>query len=462
MNQAPRPRATAQAAARAAAPVGLTLAAALDAAVTLLREERLAEADLAFAELLRHWPDQPDAQHFQGVLRHVQGRSDEGIALIRGAAARLPGEPGPWNNLGNVLVERGRLDEATEAYRQAIAAGPRHGAAADAHNNLGTLHRRAGRWAEAEASCRAAIEVRPDFGDAWYNLSLALMGQGRIAEGLRANSRAIALWPRHLQARERVATALVLLGEREQAAQLYREWLAEEPDNPVVQHQLAACLGQAAPERASDAYVEQVFDGFARSFDAKLAALEYRAPELVADAIARHLGPPQGRLAVADAGCGTGLLGPRVRPWAAYLAGCDLSVGMLQQARPRGVYDVLHKAELVYYLRTQPAKFDVVLSADTLCYFGPLGEAMAAVAVALRPGGLAAYTLEALPDDAAEPLRLNPTGRYAHSRAHAVAACVAAGLQVAEQSPVALRMEAGHPVAGWLIVARQPGGQEAA
>jgi predicted TPR repeat methyltransferase len=300
--------------------------------------------------VLARWPGQPDALHFLGILRHAQGRSDEGIALIRRALAAVPTEPGPWNNLGNVLVECQRLDEAAEAYRASIAVAKGRPASADAMNNLGTVLRQRLDWAGAERAYRDALALRPDFVDAWYNLSLVLMHLGRIPEGLIANSKAIALAPREVQARDQVIRALLLLGEREQAAVLYREWLAEEPDNPVVQHQLAACLGQATPGRASDAYVEQVFDSFARSFDAKLEKLHYRAPGLVADALQRAAGAPAAALDIVDAGCGTGLCGPLVRPWAKSLAGCDLSVGMLRQARPRGVYDRLHKAELVHYL----------------------------------------------------------------------------------------------------------------
>ena len=207
------------------------------------------------------------------------------MALIRRALALAPAHAGAWNNLGNVLLAAGRSDEATQAYERGAQAAPDGTDAALALNNLGTLYRRLGRVSDAEAACRRAIAVRPDFGDAWYNLSLALMAQGKMHEGLLANSRAIALWPHHLQARDQVIRALLLLGERERAAQLYREWLAEEPDNPVAQHQLAACLGEAPPERASDAYVRKVFDSFAASFDAKLEKLHYRAPELVAQAL---------------------------------------------------------------------------------------------------------------------------------------------------------------------------------
>jgi predicted TPR repeat methyltransferase len=434
------------------APAGQLLAQAVE----LLRAERIEEAESALDAVLRAQPGQPDALHFLGVLRHTQGRTDEAVALIRRALAQFPDNAGAWNNLGNVLLSAGRIDEATEAYERGVQAAPGQPDTALALNNLGTVYRRLGRPVDAEAACRRAIEVQPDFGDAWYNLSQALLAQGRVHDGVLANSRAIALWPRHLQARDQVIRALLLLGERERAAQLYREWLAEEPDNPVVVHQLAACLGGQQPERASDAYVEKVFDSFAASFDAKLEKLHYRAPELVAQALRSVAGEPRGSLHVADAGCGTGLCGPLVKPWATRLAGCDLSVGMLRRARERRVYDVLHKAELVHYLDTQPDTFDAVISADTLCYFGALGAPLSAARRALRQGGWLVFTVEALPPGANEAHRLQPNGRYAHAPEYVRSTLAEAGLELLELRAETLRSEAGLPVAGWLVTARRP------
>jgi predicted TPR repeat methyltransferase len=425
---------------------------ALQAAVQLLRDEQLDAADRAFVEILRRWPGDADALHFQGILRHTQGRSDEGIALIRQAIAAMPAQAGPWNNLGNVLVECQRLDDALQAYEASAAIAKDRPESADAWNNIGTLHRKRHEWAAAEQACRRAVELRPDFGDAWYNLSLALMGQERIHEGLIANSKAIALWPRHLQGRDQVIRALLLLGQRTQAAELYRDWLAEEPDNPVVQHQLAACLGREAPARASDAYVETVFDSFARSFDVKLEALHYQAPQLVAQALRAVLPAPAAQFDVADLGCGTGLVGPLVKPWARRLAGCDLSVGMLRKARERGVYDVLHKAELVHYLETQPAAFDVLACADTLCYLGPLEAFFRTCATSLRATGCLALTVEALACESVEAFRLNPNGRYAHRADYLRSASGAVGLTLMDLVEVTLRHEAGRPVAGLLAV----------
>lgn len=449
-----RPRPSGVAA--AVASQGLSLPDALQAAIGALRAEDLERADTLFEAVLAHWPEQPDALHFMGVLRHAQGRRDEAVALIQRAIVAMPGEPGPWNNLGNVLVGAQRFDEAATAYERSAALAGEQPAACDALNNLGTIHRKQGRLEAAEAACRHAVALRPDFADAWYNLSQALMAQGRIHDGLLANSKAVSLWPTHLQARNQVLRALLVLGERDRAAQMYREWLAEEPDNPVVQHQLAACVGENAPDRASDGYVEQVFDSFAQSFDAKLEVLQYRAPELVAQAVARAIGDAGAAFDVVDLGCGTGLCGPLLKPWARTLAGCDLSVGMLRQARQRKVYDVLHKAELVYYLDTQPERFDIAVSADTLCYFGDLAQATQAAARALRHGGWLVYTVEALPDDATWPHRLQANGRYAHAGEHLRSTLADAGLQARAIEPVTLRQEGGQPVRGWLVSACKP------
>ena len=434
---------------------GLALAPALQQAISLLRAEDMAAAEAALLAILAHWPGQPDALHFLGVLRHTQGRTDEAVALIRQALEQVPEHGGAWNNLGNVLLTAGRIDDATQAYERSAQAAQGHPDSADALNNLGTVYRKQGRAADAEQACRRALDARPDFGDAWYNLSQALMAQGQVHEGLLANSRAIALWPRHLQARDQVIRALLLLGERERAAQLYRDWLAEDPHNPVVQHQLAACLGQDPPARASDAYVQQVFDSFASSFDAKLEQLNYRAPELIAQALRTAAGEPRSAMHIVDAGCGTGLCGPLVKPWSRRLAGCDLSAGMLRRARERGVYDALHQAELVYYLDTQPDTFDAVVSADTLCYFGVLQTVMLAAARCLLPGGWLVFTVEALDEDETAEHRLQPNGRYAHRASYVERVMAAAGLQLVAQQAVTLRTEAGRPVNGWLVTARK-------
>ncbi len=425
----------------------------LAGAIGLLREDRLAEAEAAFNAVLRTWPQQPDALHYLGVLRHAEGRSDEAMVLVREALAQRPDDAGAWNNLGNILLLSGAPDAAADAWRRSIDAGG--AASAQALSNLAVLYRKQGRPADAERAARQAIAVNAEDGDAWYRLSQALLDQGQVREGLLANSRAVSLWPRHQQARGDVLRALVMLGEKQRAQALYREWLDEEPDNPIARHLLAATEGDdATPSRASDAYVEEVFDHFAESFDSKLEALHYQAPALVAERLKQVLPAPDGSLDVADLGCGTGLCGPHLKPYAKRLAGCDLSVGMLRRAKARGVYDVLHKAELGYYLETQPARFDLLVSADTLIYFGDLRAVARHAHAALRPGGWLVFSVEALPEHDTADWRLQPTGRYTHRGPPLAQLLAEAGFGDVAVDPATLRFEGGKPVAGWLVSAR--------
>jgi predicted TPR repeat methyltransferase len=450
--------ATAAAAQEAAAP--RPIAEELAAAILHLREERIDEAEPIFERILERVPDQADALHFLGVLRHTQGRVDEAVELIRRSLAVLASNASAWNNLGNVLLLAGRASEAAEAYAKAVEfADSRGNEAPLALNNLGVLYRKLNRLGDSETALRRSVERDPSFADGWYNLSTTLIEQGRVNEGLIAHAKAVALWPEQMQSRQEVIRSLLLLGENERAAKLLREWLESDPDSPVAQHMLAACLasgGEAPPpERASDGYVEQVFDGFAASFDSKLEALHYRAPELVVQALREVVGEPQSALDIVDAGCGTGLCGAGLKPFARHLAGCDLSEGMLRRAHGRKLYDVLHKAELMYYLRTQPGAFDAVVSADTLCYFGALEGALAAAHESLRGNGVLVFTVEALPDDAPEPHRLQGNGRYAHAGRYLAQSLATAGFEAPVLQRVDLRLEAGEPVRGWLVSARR-------
>ncbi len=450
-----RPTATAASATRAApAAPERPLAVELAAAIDHLRNERIEQAEPALLGILRRAPEQADALHFLGVLRHTQGRTDEAVALIHRSLAIIPDNATAWNNLGNVLLLAGRAEEAAAAYDQAVQFGGDKEAPL-ALNNLCVLYRKLGRLGDSELACRRAIELQPDYGDAWHNLSATLIKQGRINEGLVAHAKAVALWPEDLQSRQEIIRALLMLDEHERAGKLLREWLASDPGNAVALHMLAASKGTATPERASDGYVQQVFDGFAASFDAKLEALHYRAPELVTQALAAVVGAPAAALDIVDAGCGTGLCGPGLRPFARRLAGCDLSEGMLRRAKSRQLYDVLHQAELTHYLATQPAAWDAVVSADTLCYFGALESALQASHLSLRPGAWLVFTVEALPDGHEQPHVLQSNGRYAHEQGYLQRALAEASFDVISLQRETLRLEAGDPVMGWLVTARR-------
>jgi predicted TPR repeat methyltransferase len=413
-------------------------------ALALHQREQLSSAEDIYRAVLEAVPDHADALHFSGVLAHQQGRNDDAVALIE-RSLELEPEQADWHsNLGIVRQDRLELDEAIAAYRRAIELASDH---ANAYNNLGVVLRAKGEVADAEEAYRAAIRIDPNHVDAYNNLGVLLNAQKRPQEAALCFSRAITLRPHDPEARRLLALAYCTLGEVDKAVQVFEKWLAEEPDSPIALHMLAACSGRDVPSRASDAFVEATFDSFAASFDARLARLLYQAPTLVVGMLERSGLRPSKSLDVLDAGCGTGLCGPLVSPYARRLVGVDLSEQMLARAREREVYDELVHGELTAYLGAHTGAFDAIVSADTLVYFGPLDEVAGAAARALRPGGRLIFTVEELEEDG---YVLSVNGRYRHSRSYVEGVLADAGL-ASEIVPAELRLEAGDPVSGLVV-----------
>lgn len=210
--------------------------------------------------------------------------------------------------------------------------------------------------------------------------------------------------------------------------------------------------GAAAP-RASDAYVAALFDQYSGHFDQKLCGdLSYRAPEHVLEALGETLSG-RGGLEVLDLGCGTGLAGVRVRPLARRLTGVDLSAGMLERARERGVYDALYTGELTAWLGAAEARYELVLAVDVLVYFGALEELFTQVARRLAPGGLFAFTAEKGPGPGHQ---LRPTGRYVHHADYLRESARGVGLAPVVEHERVLRTERGEPVIGHVMVMSSP------
>lgn len=436
-------------------PTELSLQEALQLAILLHRKGELKDAETLYRRILEAAPDYADAVHFYGVLLHHRDRSDDALAMIERSITLDPA-PGRYNNLGNALVERGRLDEAIDAYRRSVELDPTN---ADAYNNLGSLQKAQHRKEEAEAAYLRALEIEPEHINALTNLGNLRADQGRYNESVALYWKAINLNPANHRSRYRLGYAYYAVKQFQAAAEAFRLWLQEEPGNPVAQHMLAALSGDNIPDRASDAYIEQTFDGFAASFDAKLEMLSYRAPQLIAAAVGRVVGEPAGDRVILDAGCGTGLCGPLLAPYARHLSGVDLSARMLDAARPRGVYDELFKGELTSFIASRPMSVDIITSADTLCYFGSLDDVLVASAGALHDDGLLVFSVEAAtPEDAPTGFRINPHGRYSHTRSYLEEALTRAGFAIVTMDSEVLRSENHLPVNGFVVTARRPAG----
>ena len=438
----------------ASPPRELGLADAIAYAQALQKDDRLDAAEELYRRILAAAPDYPDAWHFRGVVAFQLGRLDEAETMIRRAVELAPAYSDAHNNLGNVLQHQKRSEEAVTCYERAIALQPD---LADAYNNLGNALQQQKRHDDAVVFYEKAIALRPDMADAHLNLGKALEALDQMQQALTAYRQAVMLRPFHFDSYRRLGAALYGWGRIDEAADVYRKWLSLEPENPLARHLLAACTGEAVPTRASDDCVRNIFEGFADSFDQILEGLQYRAPVLVAQAAAEVIGAPEAHLDILDAGCGTGLCGEHVKPFARKLVGVDLSLEMLKRAGARRLYDELIMGELTAFVGAVPAAWDLIVSADTLVYFGDLSAAMSAAHRGLRAGGHIVFTLERAADgEATQGFRINPHGRYSHHETYVRQVLSAARLEARTLTHVHLRLELKKPVDGLLVVASRP------
>ena len=104
--------------------------------------------------------DRAKAQKDLGDLLTQQDKIDEALAAYLQAIALDPSLVMAHNNLGNLLVKQGKIDDALDAYKRAINLEPEN---AIAHNNLGNLLAHQGKVDDALACYETAIRLRPDY-----------------------------------------------------------------------------------------------------------------------------------------------------------------------------------------------------------------------------------------------------------------------------------------------------------
>ena len=139
--------------------------------------------------------------------------------------------------------------------------------------------------------------------------------------------------------------------------------------------------------------VAALYDRWADTYDAEMAAAGYRHPSIALALLARHL--QRGSAPVLDAGCGTGLVGewlgivgyPRVE-------GLDISAGMLARAEQKGAYARLHKLALGGPLPFADGHFAGIVSAGVFTTGHVGAEGLDELIRICRSGGAIVLTVK--------------------------------------------------------------------
>jgi tetratricopeptide (TPR) repeat protein len=193
-----------------------------------------------------------------GAVTWVQGHQyrDE-ASLWRTTLERNPGAWIAHNNLGLILRREGRIDEAIDHFRQAIALKWDHHRA---HANLAESYRSLGRLEEALAEWMIALEYAPPLHRDLFRVGRILDELGRAEEAMAWYRRAIENYPNRIDARFRLAGMLAERGELDEAAAHFRVVAQLDDTNHIAHGFLADHAMQARDWAAALRHYEAVLD----------------------------------------------------------------------------------------------------------------------------------------------------------------------------------------------------------
>ncbi|MEO7243507.1 MAG: tetratricopeptide repeat protein [Variovorax sp.] len=412
---------------------------------------RLDEASSAYHEGLESDPDNPDICNNLGQIYKRQERFDEALKYSLKAIELNANRAEFYLNLGHIQRRRKSYQDARNSLQKAIDCKAAYG---EAFAELGHVFASLGLREAADEAYQKALAHNSDKAASYYAIAQNFREMRRFEDAIAAYEKALALRRVFDNAYFGLGTAHYSLGNNDRATDVWRRWLDVNPSNSWCRHMLAAGSGENVPDRAGDEYVRNLFDSFADHFDENLENLKYQVPQLLADELALLSSAPNRQFDILDAGCGTGLCGPLLKPFAKRLIGVDLSPSMLEKAKLRGGYDELIEAELGAFLASREAEYDVIVSADTLEYFGDLRAVLDGAAQALLAGGWLLFSVEKAASDIPDGYRINPHGRYSHSEVY-LRQMLATRFASMKIVTAVLRLEKGQPVEGYLVIAQR-------
>lgn len=439
----------------------------------------------------------------------------EALVLFERVIKLNPGREGAWWNIANIREGMNDIDGACKAYDTVIELTKDPNLAAASYNNKIRILIQADRLDEAARASNAAVNALPTCAGAWSNMGVVLHTNGNVdwattcfekalsldegnmvaitnlaamkvaagESGVAINlyQRALALHPDDVSYLYALALLLKEVGDWEQSRQLFERCLqldAEGPYASQIPFQLtileaaasgstSANLSMSAPPRK---YVSDLFDFYSQGYESHmLDMLQYRGHELLFEAF-RSIELSKGPLRALELGVGSGLVGSKFREqgYTGSLEGCDLSPAMVALAqqlftvdttasnRKVAIYQSVEVADAIDFLSSRAnGQFDLVLAADTLCYFGALESILAKSKSVLKSGGYFIFTLE---DNNVDypPYRLLESGRVAHSREYIHRAAQECGLVMRSCTSAVIRKEGNRSAHGLIIILEVP------
>lgn len=239
----------------------------------------LGEYEAAYDAFRKAARAEPGELHFQlgaASALALQGKLADAENILQRQAKRAPKSAAVWFNLGHVMRDQQRRQEAIDCYEKAVALEPDM---PDARNALGSALHSKLRFAEAEAQYRACIRLSPEHLQAHFNLASVLMDLGRFEESERVARVLARLAPDAPEPERLVGSALGFQTRLIEAHACHARAAARDPESAKAAESLAMSFIETGRTQEGLRWFER-----ARQLGADASTLEpLRAVALLAD-----------------------------------------------------------------------------------------------------------------------------------------------------------------------------------
>ena len=147
-----------------------------------------------------------------------------------------------WNILGASAVQLGMSDLAIVALKKVISIKPNY---ADAYNNISVALQDKGELDEAIEACKKAISLNPDYAIAYNNMGNVLQDQGKSDDAIDAYKKSISLKPDYAKAYNNMGNTFQVQGKIEEAILAFQKSISLNPNCPETYFNISLSLLQS-------------------------------------------------------------------------------------------------------------------------------------------------------------------------------------------------------------------------
>jgi Flp pilus assembly protein TadD len=194
---------------------------------TLYNNGQIQEAIDKIKALDKDFPNVPLLFNILGVCYKSLGQLQEASQAFLNAIKIKSDYTEAHFNLGLIYQQLNKLDSAVKAYKSVISLTPNY---PSAHNNLGIIYLEKSQLDNAVEHFEWALAYKYDFAEAYNNLGVTLQKQGKLDLSFNNFKQAIAIKQEYAQAHSNLGNLFQIIGEVDSAVKSFESAIAHNPE----------------------------------------------------------------------------------------------------------------------------------------------------------------------------------------------------------------------------------------